>query len=92
MDNETEQRFYRAAENIKSKLDISNEDKSFLYGHYKQAIYGDNTSEKPAFYDFLGVHKWNAWNECRGIPNKLAAIKYISKVNKLMGISEGDIV
>ncbi len=84
MDKDLENLFLASAEKVKNVSYVTNEDKEFLYGHYKQALFGDNTTEQPAFYEFTNIYKWNAWMRCKGMPNKLAAYKYISKVEELL--------
>lgn len=40
--------------------------KLHLYGVGKQARWGDNYTDEPAWYDMVGNLKWSAWNEQGG--------------------------
>ncbi|TID16712.1 hypothetical protein CANINC_004164 [Pichia inconspicua] len=55
-----------------------------LYGLYKQATVGDNTTEKPGMFDFKGKYKWEAWNKLQGTSQEEAEQKYIELVDELI--------
>jgi diazepam-binding inhibitor (GABA receptor modulator, acyl-CoA-binding protein) len=54
-----------------------------LYGLYKQATLGDNRSEEPGMFDFVGRAKWEAWSERNGMTREAASQAYIALVNEL---------
>jgi acyl-CoA-binding protein len=56
-----------------------------LYGYYKQGSQGDVSGEKPGFFDFVGVAKYEAWEKRRGMPSDEAKQKYIDLVDSLKG-------
>lgn len=56
----------------------SDEELLKLYGLYKQAVYGENTTSKPYFYDLKGIKKWEHWNENKGL-NKVTSMCLYSK-------------
>ncbi|ESW96541.1 hypothetical protein HPODL_03162 [Ogataea parapolymorpha DL-1] len=54
-----------------------------LYGLYKQATVGDNTTDKPGVFDFKGKYKWEAWKKLEGTSQEEAEKKYIALVDEL---------
>ena len=54
-----------------------------LYGLYKQATEGDNTSPKPGFFDFVGTAKHDAWARLQGTGREMAMRQYVDLVNHL---------
>ncbi|XP_034031559.1 acyl-CoA-binding protein-like [Thalassophryne amazonica] len=56
---------------------------SELYGLYKQATCGNNTTEYPGFFDFKGKAKWDAWNSRKGLSREEAMNKYVDLVESL---------
>jgi diazepam-binding inhibitor (GABA receptor modulating acyl-CoA-binding protein) len=62
----------------------NNETLSKLYGLYKQAIIGNNTTDKPGMLDLKGNAKWNSWNNYKGYSKHQAEVEYIKLVNKLI--------
>jgi len=73
--------FYAKSKQIQTMSSMSDEDKLELYKYYKQSVNGDNTSSKPSMFDFVGNHKWNAWNSLNGMSKETAMQKYIDLVN-----------
>ena len=55
-----------------------------LYSFYKQATSGDVSGDKPGFFDFAGVAKFEAWESLKGMSSDDAMTKYIEKVNTLV--------
>ncbi|ODV96053.1 hypothetical protein PACTADRAFT_49471, partial [Pachysolen tannophilus NRRL Y-2460] len=55
-----------------------------LYGLYKQATVGDNTTEKPGMFDFKGKFKWEAWNNEKGISQEEAEKQYIEFADQMI--------
>lgn len=67
--------------NLKSKP--SDSELLDLYANYKQATVGDVNIDKPSFYMFKDVSKWNAWNQLKGISKMQAQVNYIKLVEEL---------
>lgn len=61
----------------------SDQDLLALYGLYKQATVGDNTTDKPGMMDFKGKYKWQAWMDKLGTSQAEAEAEYIQLVDKL---------
>jgi diazepam-binding inhibitor (GABA receptor modulating acyl-CoA-binding protein) len=76
--------FQQKAEEVKSLSEMRDDDKLYLYKYYKQATQGDNHTEKPGFFDFVGKAKWNAWESVKGTPKDAAMHEYIMKANELL--------
>lgn len=55
-----------------------------LYGLYKQATVGDNTTAKPGVFDFKGKYKWEAWEGRKGLSQEEAEQAYIALVDSLI--------
>ncbi|CEI87933.1 Putative Diazepam-binding inhibitor (GABA receptor modulator, acyl-CoA-binding protein) [Rhizopus microsporus] len=59
-------KFNTAAEEVKKlSKSPSNDELLELYGLFKQATVGDNTTSKPTF-DLKGRYKWDAWTKLKG--------------------------
>ncbi len=56
-----------------------------LYALYKQGSEGDISGEKPGFFDFVGVAKYEAWEKMQGTDQDKARQDYIDLVNSLVG-------
>ena len=56
-----------------------------LYALYKQGREGDVSGDKPGFFDFVGLAKYEAWERLRGTAQEEAREQYIALVNKLAG-------
>jgi acyl-CoA-binding protein len=54
-----------------------------MYGLYKQATEGDNSSTKPGFSDLVGRAKWDAWTACKGQSADDAKQAYIDLIDSL---------
>ena len=76
--------FESAAEAVKS-LEERPDDNTMLklYALYKQGSVGDVSGNKPGFFDFVGVAKYEAWEKLRGTPQADAQASYIDIVRKL---------
>jgi len=61
----------------------NNEELSTLYGLYKQATLGDNTTPRPGFLDLKGKAKWDAWTSKKGLGKDEAKRQYINFVKVL---------
>ncbi|VDN41107.1 unnamed protein product [Gongylonema pulchrum] len=59
--------FEEAAEKVKHLKQRPTDDEMLeLYGLYKQATMGDNTTSKPWMIDMKGRMKWDAWEKRKG--------------------------
>ena len=81
--------FLQAAEAV-SQLSTKpdNTTLGILYGLYKQATVGNNTTNKPGILDVKGTVKWSNWNNYKDYSKYQAEVEYIKLVNKL--IAEDD--
>lgn len=61
----------------------SNEELLKIYGLYKQATEGDNTTERPGGFDFVAAAKYNAWMNLKGKSKEEATKEYIDLINAL---------
>ncbi|KAJ3108668.1 Acyl-CoA-binding domain-containing protein 1 [Phlyctochytrium planicorne] len=76
--------FAQAAADVKNlTYKPSNEELLELYALFKQGIVGDNTTDKPGFFDLQGKAKWDAWTKLKGTSKEEAQAKYIELVKKL---------
>ena len=58
-----------------------------LYALFKQGTVGDITGDKPGFFDFVGVAKYEAWEKLRGISMEEAQLRYIELVRTLTDVT-----
>ena len=79
-------KFNKAIELVKTIESVSNENKLYLYAHYKQANNGDNNLLKPSMFNIVDNAKWKAWNEISGMEKEEAMKLYINKVKELLRI------
>ncbi len=56
-----------------------------LYALYKQGSKGDVSGDKPGFFDFVGVAKYEAWEKLKGMDQDEARQKYVDLVESLRG-------
>ena len=56
-----------------------------LYSLYKQGENGDISGDKPGFFDFVGVAKYEAWEKLKGTAPQDAKQRYIDLVESLKG-------
>lgn len=82
--SQLENDFLQKAEEVKSLTEMSDDDKLYLYKYYKQATMGDNNTEKPGFFDFVGKAKWNAWESVKGTSKDNAKHEYVMQANNLL--------
>ena len=61
----------------------STEQKSKLYGHYKQALFGDVNIQRPGMFDPVGRTKWVAWAAVKGTSASVARSSYIDVVRQI---------
>lgn len=78
--------FEQASVAIKSLAEKpDNETLLKLYALFKQGSEGDVSGEKPGFFDFVGVAKFEAWEALSGLSQDEAMQKYIDLVTSLTG-------
>lgn len=76
--------FEKAAEAVKSLPERPDNDTLLqLYALFKQGSQGDISGDKPGFFDFVGVAKYEAWEKLRGTPGEDAKNRYIELVRRL---------
>ena len=56
-----------------------------LYALYKQGSEGDVSGDKPGFFDFVGVAKYESWEKLQGTSQEDAQSQYVELVRKLGG-------
>jgi diazepam-binding inhibitor (GABA receptor modulator, acyl-CoA-binding protein) len=56
-----------------------------LYGLFKQGSEGDVKGDKPGFFDFKGVAKYDAWEKLKGTDSTKAMEDYVKLVKRLGG-------
>ena len=77
--------FQKTVECIKTLSQVlSNEELLELYGLYKQAILGNNNTNKPSIFNYRGLKKWQSWASFKDITSVAAKTKYILLVQKLV--------
>lgn len=55
-----------------------------LYGLYKQATVGPNTTPKPSRLNFEARSKWDAWTDVSHLHQEVAKTKYVEIVENLL--------
>lgn len=76
--------FQQAFEDVQTLTERpDNETMLKLYSLYKQGTEGDVQGEKPGFFDFVGVAKYEAWEKLQGMPADEAKQGYIDLVKQL---------
>jgi diazepam-binding inhibitor (GABA receptor modulator, acyl-CoA-binding protein) len=79
-------RFSQAADDAQQLPERPDNDTMLkLYALYKQGSQGDVSGDKPGFFDFVGVAKYEAWEKQRGTDQDEAKQKYIDLVESLKG-------
>ena len=63
---------------------ISNDEKLSLYGLFKQATVGDNTTGQPWAVQLEARAKWDAWTAHKGKSTDAAKTEYIELVKTLL--------
>ena len=76
-------KFQKYISKAKDLKEINDNNKLYLYSNYKQALFGDNTNEKPSILNRVEMEKWKAWNSVIGLSKEEAMINYIKKVKEL---------
>ncbi|GMM34528.1 long-chain fatty acid transporter [Saccharomycopsis crataegensis] len=77
--------FNEKAEAVKNLTQKPTDDELLeLYGLFKQATVGDNTTTKPGAFDFKGKYKWASWDKLKGTSQEDAEKQYIELVTNLI--------
>eukprot|EP00548_Thalassiothrix_antarctica_P006602 CAMPEP_0194129276 /NCGR_PEP_ID=MMETSP0152-20130528/516_1 /TAXON_ID=1049557 /ORGANISM="Thalassiothrix antarctica, Strain L6-D1" /LENGTH=82 /DNA_ID=CAMNT_0038823413 /DNA_START=49 /DNA_END=297 /DNA_ORIENTATION=+ len=66
------------------KMKLSSDQKGQIYGLYKQATCGDNTSTAPSFVQLEAKAKWKAWENEKGKSQDDAKKAYIDFCTALL--------
>lgn len=84
--SDLKQEFEQASERVK-ELDQRPDNDTLLklYALYKQGAEGDVSGERPGFFDFVGVAKYEAWEKLKGTDQEEAMKRYIELVDSLTG-------
>jgi len=84
--SDLKQNFEQAAERVQQLEERPDNDTLLkLYALYKQGSEGDVHGERPGFFDFVGVAKYEAWEKLEGMKPEDAMQKYIDLVDSLTG-------
>lgn len=83
---ELERKFKKYSEMVKKFKNVSDENKLFLYAHYKQVTCGNNTNPKPFILNRVEMEKWKTWFELNNLSKEDAINKYVKKVKDLYKI------
>ncbi|KAJ2881031.1 hypothetical protein H4R27_004348 [Coemansia aciculifera] len=67
----------------KLPLNVSQDDQLALYGLFKQALVGKNTTARPGMLDFKGKAKYEAWLKNGDMTKQVAQQKYVDLVDTL---------
>ncbi len=82
--SDLETRFRQAADDAQNLDERPDNDTLLkLYALYKQGSEGDVSGEKPGFFDFVGVAKYEAWEKLQGMDADEARQQYIDLVESL---------
>jgi len=81
-----EKEFKDYSEKIKTLNNVSNENKLYLYSHYKQAIFGNNMNPKPSIFNRIEMEKWKGWNSLNDMSKEEAMNNYIKKAKTLLNV------
>ena len=77
-------RFEQASQAVKTLSSKPDNDTLLkLYALFKQGSSGDVSGDKPGFFDFVGVAKYEAWARLKGLAPDDAKQQYIDLVGKL---------
>ena len=82
--SDLDQEFEQASERVKQLEQRPDNDTLLkLYALYKQGAEGDVSGERPGFFDFVGVAKYEAWEKLQGTDQEEAKKRYIELVDSL---------
>ncbi len=79
-----QERFEKAATAVKSLDEKPDNDTLLqLYALYKQGSEGDVSGQKPGFFDFVGLAKYEAWEQLAGTSREEARKRYVELAEAL---------
>lgn len=82
--SDLKQQFEQASQRVKQLQERPDNDTLLkLYALYKQGAEGDVSGERPGFFDFVGVAKYEAWEKLQGTDREEAMKRYIELVDSL---------
>jgi len=82
--SDMQERFEAASVAVKSLDEKPDNDTLLkLYALYKQGSEGDVSGEKPGFFDFVALAKYEAWEKLQGMPREDAQQRYVDLVKAL---------
>ena len=83
--NNLDKEFNKATETVKKLQNIPTSDELLqLYGLYKQANLGKNTTDKPSMFNYRALKKWLSWTAVSELTKDQAKQEYINLVNYLV--------
>lgn len=86
MVSDLDKQFEQASERVKQLEQRPDNDTLLkLYALYKQGAEGDVSGDRPGFFDFVGVAKYEAWEKLKGTDQDEAKKRYIELVDSLTG-------
>ena len=56
----------------------------YVYGLYKQSLFGDNIAVKPYWFNFKSLNKWKSWKKEFGKTKDDAKLDYINVIFALI--------
>lgn len=82
--DDVEIKFQKAAKDVR-ELTTKPTDAELLklYALYKQALFGNNKTSQPSFFQLKEKAKWNEWNKLQGMGRNNAKKSYIEFVEEL---------
>jgi len=83
INSDLKRKFEKYILKVKKLEYVNNNDKLYLYSHYKQALNGNNINEKPSILNRADMEKWKAWNNIKDTDKEESMKKYIKKVKQL---------
>lgn len=82
--SELDTQFAQAQADVKELSERPDNDTMLkLYSLYKQGSAGDVSGDKPGFFDFVGVAKYEAWEKLKGLDPATAKQRYVELVESL---------
>ena len=81
--DELNKKFQKYTKKALKLENVSIEDKLFLYAHYKQATFGNNTNPKPFMLNLKELEKWKAWSALNDMDKNECIKLYIRKIKEL---------
>jgi acyl-CoA-binding protein len=85
MNNEIDNDFQICVRKVNNlRKEIMYDDFIIIYGLYKQSLFGNNNVNKPYWFFFHNMNKWNSWKKHLGKSKNDAKQKYVNIVNFLL--------